>query len=333
MEITLEKIELVRDRTGVTYREAKEALEATDGNVVEAIIAIEETVDGGVSRSTLTKKDELVSRMKETARKGKVTRIVVSREGETLLNIPLTAGILGTVIAPWGMIAGVAAAFGFKCNIEFIKEDGTALDLTGKATEFVGNAREKGQDVYFDLKEKGTAIYSDLKEKAPVSFDDLKVKGEEVLNAAKDAANQAKSRIKGATGDLQEFDFEEFKENVARELREDAAEAKDAFFDVREAAKVKVDDIIAAAKEKVAAAKTESEESSENVEEIVEEAVEEAEEAVEEVVEIVEDFAEEVAETVEEAAEETAEKVEEDKEDLAGFFRDVMASRKEKKDE
>ena len=27
MEITLEKIELVKDRTGVTYREAKEALE------------------------------------------------------------------------------------------------------------------------------------------------------------------------------------------------------------------------------------------------------------------------------------------------------------------
>ena len=57
MEITLEKIELVRDRTGVTYREAKEALEATDGNVVEAIIAIEESVDGGVSRSTINKKD------------------------------------------------------------------------------------------------------------------------------------------------------------------------------------------------------------------------------------------------------------------------------------
>ena len=27
MEITLEKIELVKDRTGVTYKEAKEALE------------------------------------------------------------------------------------------------------------------------------------------------------------------------------------------------------------------------------------------------------------------------------------------------------------------
>ena len=31
MEITLEKIELVKDRTGVTYKEAKEALEAAEG--------------------------------------------------------------------------------------------------------------------------------------------------------------------------------------------------------------------------------------------------------------------------------------------------------------
>ena len=45
MEITLEKIELVKDRTGVGYKEAKEALEKTDGSVVDAIILIEDTID------------------------------------------------------------------------------------------------------------------------------------------------------------------------------------------------------------------------------------------------------------------------------------------------
>ena len=43
MEITLEKIELVKDRTGVSYKEAKDALEAADGSVVDAIINIEES--------------------------------------------------------------------------------------------------------------------------------------------------------------------------------------------------------------------------------------------------------------------------------------------------
>ena len=45
MEITLEKIELVKDRTGVTYKEAKEALEKVNGNVVDAIILLENEVD------------------------------------------------------------------------------------------------------------------------------------------------------------------------------------------------------------------------------------------------------------------------------------------------
>ena len=56
MEITLEKIELVKDRTGVSYKEAKEALEKVDGSVVDAIILIEEGFesdqdDGGNNRS------------------------------------------------------------------------------------------------------------------------------------------------------------------------------------------------------------------------------------------------------------------------------------------
>ena len=42
LEISLEKIELVKDRTGVSYKEAKEALEKSGGNVVDAIISIEE---------------------------------------------------------------------------------------------------------------------------------------------------------------------------------------------------------------------------------------------------------------------------------------------------
>ena len=41
MEITLEKIELVKDRTGVSYKEAKEALERANGSVVDDIIEIE----------------------------------------------------------------------------------------------------------------------------------------------------------------------------------------------------------------------------------------------------------------------------------------------------
>ena len=41
MEITLEKVDQVRERTGVSYAKAKEALEHTNGSVLDAIILLE----------------------------------------------------------------------------------------------------------------------------------------------------------------------------------------------------------------------------------------------------------------------------------------------------
>ena len=43
MDITLDKIDIIRDRTGVSYKEAREALTQADGNVVDALISIEES--------------------------------------------------------------------------------------------------------------------------------------------------------------------------------------------------------------------------------------------------------------------------------------------------
>lgn len=198
MEITLEKIELVRDRTGVTYKEAKDALEATGGNVVDAIISIEAKVDGaGSTNSTKAKKDALVSKMKSVFEKGNVSKILVTREGETILNIPLTIGILGSVIAPYGLIAGVVAAFGFKCKIQFVKDDGSIVDLSEKAGDLYDTAKEKGQD-----------LYDDIKEKAPAAFEELKEKGEDAFNKAMEAASKAKNKISKYGDDLNDVSIE-----------------------------------------------------------------------------------------------------------------------------
>lgn len=165
MEITLEKIELVKDRTGVTYKEAKEALEAADGNVVDAIIAIEEEIDDMPSGSIGAKKAELKEKVKEIINKGNVSRIIVSKDGENVVNIPLSAGLVGALVAPWGIICATVAALGFKCQIEFIKDDGSVIDLSEKAGVFYEEAKVKGTDIYTDIKEKAPGIYEDLKEK------------------------------------------------------------------------------------------------------------------------------------------------------------------------
>ena len=233
MEITLEKIELVRDRTGVTYKEAKEALEAANGNVVDAIIAIEETIDCSEKNSTKAKKDALISRMKELFEKGNVSRIVVSREDSTFLNIPLNIGIVGTVIAPWGMIAGVVAALGFKCKIEFIKDDGSVIDLSEKANDFYDTAKEKGTDFYADMKEKAPEVYSDLVNK-----------GGEALNRAKDVAAKAKSKVvkNDFADDINLDDIKEAEEAVEETAKEAVDKAADAVKDAADTVKEKVEE-------------------------------------------------------------------------------------------
>lgn len=198
MEITLEKIELVKDRTGVTYKEAKEALEAADGNVVDAIIAIEEKIDSGEGCSTKAKKDALIAKMKEIVKKGNVSRIMITRDGDTILNIPLTAGLLGSVVAPYGMIAGAVAAFGFKCKIEFIKDDGSVIDIS-----------EKAEDLYEETKVKGVALYGDIKEKAPGVYEDVKEKSGIAFSRAKDAASaaadKAREKLRKGKEEVEEF--------------------------------------------------------------------------------------------------------------------------------
>ena len=123
--------------------------------------------------------------MKETVKKGNISKILVTRDGDTLINIPLTVGVLGTVVAPWGMIAGIVAAFGFKCKIEFVKDDGSVIDLTEKAGDFYEDAKEKGIDIYADIKEKAPGVYEDIKEKSGVAF-----------AKAKDVAMEAAEKLK-----------------------------------------------------------------------------------------------------------------------------------------
>lgn len=191
MEITLEKIELVKDRTGATYKEAKEALEETEGNVVDAIIRLEETINQKKGFKASEKSDALISKIKEIVNRGNVSRVLVKKDEEVFLNLPLSAGIVGALVAPWGLIAGVVASFGFNCEVELIKEDGSAIDLTSKAGEYYEVAKEKGLDVYEVAKEKGLDAYDVIKEKAPGVYETLKEKGKDAYEVAKEKGKDA----------------------------------------------------------------------------------------------------------------------------------------------
>lgn len=62
--------------------------------------------------------DDLVKKVKELIHEGNVRRIIVKDEkGKTLLEIPVTIGIIGTLVAPWLAALGVIAALAASCTI------------------------------------------------------------------------------------------------------------------------------------------------------------------------------------------------------------------------
>ena len=235
MEVTLEKIELVKDRTGVTYKEAKEALEACDGNVVDAIVSIEDKTDGQTKSEKIgAKGNELIDKIKEVVNRGNVARILIKKDEELLLNLPLNAGVVGAVVAPWGIILGVAAAFGFKCKIELIKDDGEVVDITDKAGNIYEQAREKGEQ-----------MYEQMREKAPGAFDAVREKGEEALNKAQQYAKDAKEKFAAGKDKAEEAadDLKDKAEEAADDLKDKAEGLKDKAEEVKDEIKEEVESI------------------------------------------------------------------------------------------
>jgi len=205
-EITLEKIELVKDRTGISYKEAKEALEAANGSVVDAIVAIEDSIDAGSEekKDRSAAANDALEKIKALIRKGNVNKVSIKRNGETVVNIPVNVGIIGTVIFPWAAVASVIAAFGTKCEIEIVKDDGEVIDISGKANDTIDSVKSKGEVIFGEAADKTKEIYNSVKEKGGEYVDIAKDKGGDFIDYAKDKGedliNFAKDKASDLTG-------------------------------------------------------------------------------------------------------------------------------------
>ena len=220
MEITLEKIELVKDRTGVSYKEAKDALENAGGSVVDAIIAIEENINQKGGKPLGASGGAVVEKLKELIKKGNVSKILIKRDGEVVLNLPVNIGILGTVLAPIPIVLGTIAALGAKCDIEVVKDDGTILDVSEMAMDTFEDVREKGGEIFDDVKKRGGEVYREVKGKASDALDKVNTKMDIDLSDEDDFFE-----------DMAE-EAGEVKDKVVDKVDDLAKDAKDAFDDV-----------------------------------------------------------------------------------------------------
>ncbi|WAW14174.1 DUF4342 domain-containing protein [Peptostreptococcus equinus] len=148
-QITIEMVDKVLERLPyITYKEAKEALMETDGDVLEAIILIENKpsefaskfADGaskitdnitGIGKVKFDKFEEKFTKDTEKVRiqlvdlfkEATVVRVVLEKEGKVMLNLPLTIGFAGVAFMPMLSILGISAAVLSKYSVKIVDEN------------------------------------------------------------------------------------------------------------------------------------------------------------------------------------------------------------------
>ncbi len=126
MEIKMESIDAVIERSGASYAEAKEALEASNGSVLDALVYLE--------NKKSAKTDDLLEKVKALVKDGNVNKIRLKKDNKVLLTVPVNVGIVGGLVglaaAPWwSILAAGAAAYGFDVKFEIVKDDGSVTSV------------------------------------------------------------------------------------------------------------------------------------------------------------------------------------------------------------
>lgn len=100
-----------------SYEEAKRALESSNWDVVDALVFMEKE-ETSKKEEIFIRGNELVDKVKELVRKGNVTKIKVKQDDRVLIEIPVTAGVVGALVAPQLAIIGAVAALVSRCTVE-----------------------------------------------------------------------------------------------------------------------------------------------------------------------------------------------------------------------
>lgn len=62
--------------------------------------------------------DQLVDTIKQIIHEGNVRRVIIKQDGRTVVEFPITVGVIGTVFAPMLAAAGALAAVLTECTLE-----------------------------------------------------------------------------------------------------------------------------------------------------------------------------------------------------------------------
>ena len=142
-----EKVELLREKANVTYEEAKDALKACNGDMLDAMVYLEKL---GKVRPTVVEKTCKREKVRENAsnfgQKLKNNFLKVERNGEEIMKLPLWAMLLILIFAWHISITVVVVSLFFDVRYSIGgKDDMTEIN---KAMDKVSNVADTVKDEF-----------------------------------------------------------------------------------------------------------------------------------------------------------------------------------------
>lgn len=158
-EISLEKIDIIRKRFGVSYAEAKDVLEACNGDVVESLICLEKSKKN-VKEEVFNSLQDFMKWLGSIIKKGNVSRIKIKKDDKNIVDIPVNAGLAAGVLAiiyP-ALIAvigiGAVAAYVTNLTIEITKSDGSVQIVNKIIKNTASDVKDKVSNLASGIKSK-----------------------------------------------------------------------------------------------------------------------------------------------------------------------------------
>ncbi len=145
----IEKIDRMMEITGESYETIRAALLEANGDMDQAILAILRSKEGGATEAPdveyeEVKEDEkpakgalasdIIDTIKEIWEKGNASSLIIEKGGKEIMNLSLTIGTIGLVIAPVAAVIGLGAALITEYQIKIVMDDGKVINVNELAS-------------------------------------------------------------------------------------------------------------------------------------------------------------------------------------------------------
>jgi len=121
---SLEDVETLRAKSGVSYEDAVSLLEKYDGDMARALIELEKR--GKLDKEPKNAKYDLEDAcewIRKMWQKGMTTRVIIERKGETLINLPVVILILMLILGPYAVICAFILTLVSGCSVSLQGQD------------------------------------------------------------------------------------------------------------------------------------------------------------------------------------------------------------------